>query len=354
MNRARTVHVVVPEGIEDPMRPSGGNTFDRRVCQALAAVGWSVCTRAVGGHWPWAGEAAHRALKEALGAVPDTSLVLVDGLVASAVPEVLVPASHRLRLVVLMHMPIGTRAGDGAYERECAVLSAAAAVVTTSCWTRRWLLAAYPLDPARLHVAHPGVDAAEPAAGTLHGGNLLCVGSVTPEKGHDVLVAALARIRDLAWQCRCVGSLAPAQGFVTELRRHIHIAGLVDRVVLTGPRTGPELEASYAEADALVLPSRAETYGMVMTEALARGLPVLATDVGGVPEALGVLPDGRRPGLLLPPDDVAALADSLRRWLSDVDLRRRLRDAAGQRRAALTGWSETAGRVAGVLVEVSR
>ena len=354
MNRPRTLHVIAPDGLDDPMRPSGGNTFDRRLCQTLGAVGWSVCIRPVRGEWPWAGETGRRALHEALGAVPDGSLVAVDGLVASAVPEVLVPASRRLGLVVLMHMPLGTRAGDVAHERECAVLSAAAAVVTTSDWSRRWLLAAYPLDPARLHVAHPGVDVAEPAVGSSHGSNLLCVGSVTPIKGHDVLVAALSQIADLKWQCRCVGALTRAPHFVTEVRRRICLAGLDDRVVLTGPRAGPELEASYADADALVLASRAETYGMVVTEALARALPVLASDVGGVPEALGVLPDGRRPGLLLPPEDVAALADSLRRWLSDLELRRGLRDAAGQRRAGLTGWSDTAERVADVLVEVSR
>lgn len=354
MNRARTVHVVVPEGIGDPLRPSGGNTYDRRLCQDLTAVGWSVRTRAVAGAWPWAGEAGRRALEEELGAIPAGSLVLVDGLVASAVPEVLVPASRRLRLVVLMHMPIGCRGGrDGSLERECAVLCSAAAVVTTSGWSRRWLLAAYSLDPARVHVARPGVDPAERAVGSGRGGNLLSVGAVTPGKGHDVLLAALTRIADLTWRCLCVGALTQAPDFVVELRRGIRTAGLDDRFLLTGPRTGRELEASYAEADTLVLASRSETYGMVVTEALARALPVLAPDVGGVPEALGVTPDGRRPGLLLPPGDVAALAGSLRRWLSEPALRHDLRDAARQRRSGLAGWSKTADRVAGVLVEVA-
>jgi glycosyltransferase involved in cell wall biosynthesis len=341
------------------LRPSGGNTYDRRLCQDLAAVGWSVRTRAVAGAWPWAGDAARRALEEALGAMPAGSLVLVDGLVASAVPEVLVPASRRLRLVVLMHMPIGCRDGrhgslePESLELECAVLSSAAAVVTTSGWSRRWLLEAYSLDPARVHVAHPGVDPAEPAVGSVRGGNLLCVGAVTPGKGHDVLLEALTRIADLTWRCLCVGALIRAPDFVADLRRGIHTAGLDDRFLLAGPRTGRELAASYAAADVLVLASRGETYGMVVTEALARGLPVLAPHVGGVPEALGVTPDGRRSGLLLPPGDVAALAGSLRRWLCDPALRDGLRDAARQRRAGLAGWSQTADRVARVLVEVT-
>lgn len=346
--------MVVPEGIEDPLRPSGGNTYDRRLCQELAAVGWSVRTRAVAGAWPRAGETARRRLGESLQALRAGALVLVDGLVASAAPEVLVPASVRLRLVVLMHMPVGRPGGgDDSLEREGAVLSSAAAVVTTSDWSRRWLLAAYNLDPAVVHVARPGVDAAEPAPGSGNGGSLLCVGAVTPGKGHDVLLAALARIDDLTWRCECVGALTPAPAFVEELRRGIRAAGLEERFLLTGARTGPDLQASYAAADALVLASRGETYGMVVTEALARALPVLATQVGGVPEALGVTPDGRLPGLLVPPGDVAVLAGSLRRWLGDPDLRHGLRDAARQRRALLTGWPETADRVARVLVEVA-
>jgi glycosyltransferase involved in cell wall biosynthesis len=336
MSAERVVHVVVPEGVDDPARPSGGNTYDRRLCQELAAAGWSAQPRLVAGH---------RALGRVLAGMPDGSLVLVDGLVGSAAPELLVPAAHRLRLVVLLHMPLDDL-------RECRVLSAAAAVVTTSAWTRRWLLSAYGLDPGRVHVAQPGVDEAEPAPGTPLGGNLLSVGAVMPAKGHDVLLAALARVADLGWQCHWVGSLARAPEFVTGLRRRIRDAGLEERIVLTGPRTGAGLEASYAVADVLALASRAETYGMVVTEALARGLPVLATDVGGVPEALGVAPDGRRPGVLVPAGDVEALAGSLRRWLTDAAWRQGLRDAARRRRAALAGWSETADRVARVLGEV--
>ena len=137
------------------------------------------------------------------------------------------------------------------------------------------------------------MDPADAAAGSEHGGNLLCVGAVIPGKGHDLLVAALGRTADLPWSCRCVGALTRATGFVHGLRRDIDAAGLADRFLLTGPLVERELEAAYAGADVVVLASRGETYGMVVTEALAHGLPVLATDVGGVSEALGTAP--RRP-----------------------------------------------------------
>jgi glycosyltransferase involved in cell wall biosynthesis len=229
------------------------------------------------------------------------------------------------------------------------VVRAAASVVTTSGWSRDWLLSAYGLDPVRVHVAHPGVEANPPAPGTPDGGDLLCVGAVTPGKGQDLLLAALQQVTGLPWRCTCVGALSVAPDFVAQLRQRARESGLDSRFVLIGPRSGSELAAAYAGADVLVLASRAETYGMVVTEALSRGLPVIAADVGGVPEALGFGADGTRPGLLVPPGDVAALAETLRLWLTDADMRAALRTAALQRRAGLSDWSETAYRVGRVL-----
>jgi hypothetical protein len=302
------VHFIVPEGIDDPARPSGGNTYDRRVRDGLRALGWTVHMRSIG----------------EVESIPDGAVVLIDGLIASPAPEVLVPQAQRLRQVVLLHMPIGD-------ERERAVLAAATAVVTTSEWTRRQLA------HEQVFVAEPGVDPAAVARGTAAGGNLLCVAAVTPGKGHDVLLDALALIDDLRWRCECVGSLDRDPAFAAAVRRRSHRVGFV------GPRTGVDLDRAYAAADLLVLPSRAETYGMVITEALARGVPVVAGKVGGVPQALG---DG---GLLVPAGDPAALATALRRWLTERSLRTRLRSAARERRATLRGWVDTTADVATAL-----
>ncbi len=151
---------------------------------------------------------------------------------------------------------------------------------------------------------------------------------MTREKGHDVLLDALAAAADLPWRCACVGSLEKDPAFAAGVRRRARDSGLGDRVRFAGPQTEPELEREYAAADLLVLASHAETYGMVVTEALARGVPVLAAEAGGVTKALGHGHDGTRPGLLIPPGDAAALGAALRRWLGDAELRGRLRRAA--------------------------
>jgi glycosyltransferase involved in cell wall biosynthesis len=347
------VHVIVPEGIDDPARPSGGNVYDRRVCRGLADLGWEVHEHAVPGAWPRPGPEALAALARAVGRIPDGALVLLDGLIASAAPEALVPHAPRLWQVVLVHMPLGHRppAGGGgevrARERE--VLSAAAAVITTSAWARQRLRELYALPADRVHVAEPGVDSAGLAPGSATGDALLCVAAVTPVKGHDVLLDALATAADLSWRCACVGSLDRDPAFAAGVRRRAREGGLDGRVCFPGPRTGPQLDRTYAASDLLVLASHAETYGMVVTEALARGLPVVAAEVGGVAESLGHGEDGTRPGLLVPPGDPAALGAALRAWLGDAELRRRLRRAARERRASLRGWPATTTVVAGVL-----
>jgi glycosyltransferase involved in cell wall biosynthesis len=354
-NAVSTVHVVVPDGIDDPQRTSGGNVYDREVCAELARAGWDVLLHEACGAWPWPDDAALCGLRATLAGIPDGAAVLVDGLVASPAADVLVSEAERLSLVVLVHMPLGDEPPGhvvpAAAAGERAVLQAARSVVTTSVWAREQLLAAYGLEPARVSVAVPGVRPAPASSPTAAGARLLCVGAVTPHKGHDVLVAALTRLADLHWCCLCVGSLGRDPNFVRRVRTDLAAAGLAARAQFVGVRTGAALDSCYGAADVLVHPSRGESYGMVVAEALARGLPVIGSDVGGVPEALGHASDGRRPGLLAAPGDVECLAAMLRRWLCEPGLRAGLRDAAGERRSTLQSWSATAAAIGRAVAE---
>lgn len=334
--------MVVPAGFDDPANPSGGNGYDQRLCAGLAGLGWDVTTHTVAGRWPDPDTAALAALQRALASLHDTSTVLVDGLVGCLAPQVMVPASRRLRVALLVHLPFGLAADDARLrEAESAVLSSAAAVVTTSAWIRDLLLSAYPLDPARVHVARPGVDGAPLARGLEDAAGLLCVAAVARHKGHDLLVSALARVPTRTWSCRCVGPLDREPEFVAEVRRDVKEAGIEEQVGFTGPLSGDDLDRAYDAAGVLLVPSRFESYGMVVLEALARGLPVIAFAVGGLPEAMGVTPGGRVPGILVAPEDPDALLLAIAQWLEDRDLRAFLRDAASERRATLAGWDTT-------------
>ncbi|MCE3551617.1 glycosyltransferase family 4 protein [Pseudonocardia sp. RS11V-5] len=340
---APVLAAVLPADVDDPQRPSGGNVYDRRVLARLAGVQ----EIAASGTWPAPSPGDRAALAASLAALPDGAVVLLDGLVACGVPEVVVPEAGRLRLVVLVHLPLADEAGaDPALaERERAVLRSAAAVVATSAWSAGRLAALHGL--AAVPVVTPGADPAPLAPGT-DGTSLLCVGSVTPTKGQDLLVGALARVAARSWRCRLVGPLGRAPGHVSLVRRELEKHGLADRVRLDGPLTGAALDEAYGAADLLVLPSRAEAFGMVVLEALARGIPVLATDVGGVREALGATLSGEMPGLLVAPH-ADALAAALRDWLDDPALRTRLRGAAHERRRTVPDWAASATALAAIL-----
>ncbi|WTJ88146.1 glycosyltransferase family 4 protein [Streptomyces sp. NBC_01538] len=351
----RSVHFVMPGGVDDPARPSGGNAYDRRISLDLPGFGWQVHKHAVTGEWPRPGADARAELARTLRDLPDGTVVMLDGLVACGVPEIIVPEAERLRLAVLVHLPLGDETGlDPADAAELdalerTTLRAVPSVIATSDWAVRRLVSHHGLAPERVHMAAPGADIAPLASGTDGVSRLLCVAAVTPRKGQHRLVEALASVTDLPWSCVCVGGLEQDPEYVAELRALIARHGLQDRLTLAGPQAGAQLDASYAAADLMVLTSYAETYGMAVTEALARGIPVLATDVGGLPEAVGRAPDGGVPGILVPPENPAALAAELRGWFGEADVRRRLKAAARGRRAALDGWAATARSLAGVL-----
>ena len=350
-----TLYALLPEAVRDPRRPSGGNTYDSRLLTELEGLGWRVEEHLVAGRWPVPDEAGRRSLAEVAARSPAGGLVLVDGLVASGSPEVLVPLARRASLVLLVHLPLG---GAG----ELAVLRAASAVITTSAWSRDRLLELHGLVGsvgARFHVVEPGVDPAPLTAGTPAGGRLLCVGAVTPLKGQDLLVDALGSLTDLPWRCLCAGSLEIDVPFADEVVRRARAADIADRVSFTGPLRSEELADAYASADLLVQPSRVETYGMVVTEALARGVPVAASSAGGLPSTLrgpsgeagaeGTVEATDLPGFLVAVEDPPALAAGLRSWLTDADLRDRLRQCAAARSSRLLPWSGTARHVAALL-----
>lgn len=348
---APAVHFVVPEGIDDPKRPSGGNVYDRRVAEELPRFGWTVLEHPVPGNWPAPEPSDRTRLDDVLARLADGSVVLVDGLIASAAQS-LVSAARRLRIAVLLHMPLAETSSAQAIARvEADVLNAAAAVVTTSAWTRAWVVSHHGVPAERVLAAVPGVDPSQPASGSTSGRNLLCVGPVTEAKGYDVMVAALAQIADLDWRCTFAGALDLEPDFVRSLSAQAERTGIADRLVLAGPLPGPALDDVRSATDLVVSPSRREAYGMAIVEGLARGIPVIASDVGGHREAVGAS-DGTLPGVLVPVNDATSLAAALRQWLTDAPTRARWRNSAGRRRRELAGWPETARNVAAVLQEI--
>jgi glycosyltransferase involved in cell wall biosynthesis len=334
MTRGRVVHFIVPDGLDDPERVSGGNVYDRRIREGLTAAGWIVARS----------EAADDdAVAKSLSRVPVGGTVLVDGLVAAWNPDAIEQAAARSRLVVLAHMIVDTFSGADAAraDRERQALGHAAAVIATSNWTASELVRRGTVDESRVTVAVPGSVAGPIARGEA--GELLCVGAVAAHKGQDILLSALGALRGLDWTCTIVGSRDTDPEFAGRVASTAATFG--SRVRMTGVLHPDALANAYQRSGLLIAPSRTESFGMAIADAGGRALPVTAAAVGGIPEA--VAGGG---ALLVNPDDPAALADALSRWMTDPALRARLRDEAVQARRRAPRWNDTVAQVERVLV----
>lgn len=336
MTGRRIVHVVVPDGFDDPHRVSGGSIYDRRLARTLPAHGWQVGVVRAG-----ADPAA------ALAALPEGSAVLLDGLVARRIPAAVEAEAERLRVVVLAHMVSAAfpAAHPDDVEGERRALCAARHVIATSDWTRDEVTAHAGVPGERITVAVPGTDDAPAAEGTPSGTALLCLGVVAPHKGQDVLVDTLALLdRTPSWTCMIAGSLTTHPAFAQRVRDIAAGAGVADRVRMPGVLTGAELADAYRRTDLLVAPSRVEASGMAIAEALRRGIPVVATSAGGIPQTVA-----GGAATLVPPGQPAALRDVLDRWMTDPSLRRRVKAEALGARTRLPRWADTAAVVADAL-----
>ena len=342
------VHVVVPGPLD---QRTGGYIYDRRVVEGLQALGWTVRVHALAGRFPPAAAAARAPAADAIARMSPGTLPVVDGLALPAFAEL--EARLPRPWVALVHHPLALETGLSPAEArafadmEHRLLARAARVIVTSPGTRRDL-AAYDLDGAQIGVVCPGTDPAPLARGSAGPGlALLCVATLTPRKGHLVLLDALGELTDLHWHLTCVGSAerdpACAQAIVAALDR----LDLHERVSLVGERAAAEVAPFYDRADLFILASYHEGYGMALTEALARGLPVIATRAGAIPDTVPA-----DAGLLVPPGDPPALAAALRDVMTEPDLRARLAAGARAARRNLPGWSDAARAFAAELAGV--
>jgi glycosyltransferase involved in cell wall biosynthesis len=335
--------------------PTGGYAYDREVLARLPAAGVAVTHLALPGGYPDPSPDDLARTGDLVAATPRDAVLLIDGLAYGAMPAALIDRFDR-PIVALVHHPLCLEAGlapsriETLRALETDALARARRVIVTSPMTARTLAADFGVPPGRIAVAVPGTDPAPRARGSANGClRLLAVGSVVPRKGYDILVRALeidAGAHERDWHLHIVGALDRSQPTVEALREQIMRSGLAARIELAGPMARADLDALYDQADIFVLASHYEGYGMVLAEALARGLPIVTTTGGAAAETV---PDSA--ALKVPPGDAGALQQALRHLMGDAALRRQLADAAWSAGERLPRWSDTAATIANVLKE---
>ncbi len=331
------LHWIVPGPLD---QRTGGYIYDRRIVDGLRALGWSIEVHELPGRFPDPDEEAIRAADAAVDRIGG-DLTVIDGLALLAFEGQI----ERLdgRWIALIHHPLSMETGLSADEMarlvtiEGTLMHRALGLIVTSPGTRRDL-SGFDIDPARVTVVLPGVEPAAPARGTGGEGprQLLTVGSLTRRKGHLTLLEALAGLMDLDWHLNLVGSAAWDPEHALEIEQKVEALGLLKRVTQIGERDDDGLSQLYDGADLFVLASHHEGYGMVLTEALARGLPIVSTTAGAIPETVP-----ERAGVLVPPGDSGALADAIREVLTDQDDYQRLTEGASEARRNLQSWEES-------------
>ena len=333
--------------------PSGGSVYNRRMAEALAKRGWTVGVQELDDSFPFPTTAALQHASEVLSRVPSDSLVVVDGLAYGAMPDVIKKQSGRLRLIAIVHLPLAAAVGLDAEVAgrfalsERRALAHARRVVVTGASTLS-LMADSGLSHNDVVVVEPGTDPAALAAGSGSADvHLLTVATLNPGKGHQILIEALALVPHRRWRLTCVGSLTRHPETTDMVRHTISRLGLDAQVSLVGELNATDVGVRYDRCDVMVIASLRETYGMVVAEALARGLPVVATATGAIPALVG-----DDAGLVVPPGDRVALAAALSRMIDDAAFR--TRSAAGARRVRerLLDWDEAAGRLETALLAV--
>jgi glycosyltransferase involved in cell wall biosynthesis len=314
---------------------TGGYLFDRHIVEGLRARARDVRVIELTARHPQADAAT-------LAGLADGARTVVDGLALANLGEVLAAQARRLRLVAFVHGPLALETGLSPAEAQQAAQLEAALLLRLRgvlCPSRRTAAAveSYGVSQDRIAIVPPGTakpnKRLRPRRGPVRA--LLCVANLVPRKGHRLLVEALARLRALDWNLLCIGSLERDPPTVRSVRQMISAAGLGRRITLVGERPAHAVAHAYRAADAFVLPSFHEGYGMAYAEAMAHGLPVIGTVAGAIPETVP-----RAAGLLVPPGDPAALARALRRVIAEPALAARL--AAGSRAAGarLPEWPQ--------------
>jgi glycosyltransferase involved in cell wall biosynthesis len=326
----------------------------------LRARGWTVDVKELDASFPRPTPAALAEAAAVLAAIPDEATVVVDGLVFGAMAAEAEREASRLHLIALVHLPLAAEIGIGREDAirfeasERRALASARRVIVTGHATAIELQR-YGVRRDAIVVVEPGTDRAPLATGSRSGPgdplHLVSVAAITPGKGHEILLRALGRLRHRPWRLTCAGSVERHPATVARLRDVLRDLlpddGLDDRVSFAGELDAEELAALYDSADLFVHPTLHETYGMVVAEALARGLPVVSTATGAIPDLVGA-----EAGLLVRPGDAVALADALSAVLEDDHLRERLAAGARQVRDRLPTWDDATDKIAGALARL--
>ncbi len=335
--------------------PTGGYRYDREIINAWKNSGVEVSLISIKGNYPFPTKADKQSALEEIEKLPKANIAVVDGLLGGASPEFLEKLSKALPVVALIHHPLclenglDKKSAKSLENNEQVGLQFASAIVTTSPATTQTVSNLFKYEKTNIHNVLPGVERGEISDGSKNSTtNLLCVGSVIKRKGHKDLLLALANITHLDWHLDCIGSTDFDQTLFAELKQTLEAKSLANKITFHGSVSEEIISQAYENADIFVLPSLYEGYGMAYAEAIVRGLPVIATKAGAIPDTVP-----ETCGILVEPSDIQALSNALEKMISDKALRNQYREATLQAEPFFPTWQSSSKAFLQILKDIS-
>lgn len=335
------IRFIIPGDINTP---TGGYRYDRSILQEWERQNVAVDLVSLPGHYPMPSKSEQQLALNILDECDEADVAVVDGLAGGSFPELLAACSDSTPCVSLLHHPLCLESGINRHdatlleERERAGLAFVKAVITTSPATSKTVAELFDFPASAIHTVEPGVTRAAPVKfRTVEPLSILSVGSITERKGHDVLIKALAALKHLPWTLTVIGPQDLDKRLFEGLIELCQTLELADRVRFFDSLSEHDLNEHYDKADIFALASRYEGYGMAYAEAIVRGIPVIGTTAGAIPDTVP-----KQAGLLVPVDDSEALSQAIGSLLQDDTLRRRLHEGALSAEPEFPTWSGTA------------
>lgn len=328
---------------------TGGYSYDRHILDGLQSLGWQIKSISLGEGYPFPSKAQLDYAASLLLDLEEGVPLLIDGLALGVLPDLVSLLAARHPIVGLVHHPLALESGldfnqvVSLQESEKKSLTYVKKVVANSNKTARDLTGFYKVPSKNVLVVLPGTiqqlkasiskSIAKKSPEVIH---LLSVGAVIPRKAFHTLVEALYPLKSLSWTLSIAGDVARDVGAYAKLQEAIRRCSLVDRINVLGTVSDLELQQLYTSSDLFVSASLYEGYGMVFAEAMANGLPIVATTGGAITDTVP-----NKAGLLVEPGNVASLSNAIKLLIEDHDVRTKLSQGAILAAKQQPTWEES-------------
>jgi len=316
------LHFLIPGDIDTL---SSCYIYDKRLVEGLKKKGHDVEVYRLGDDFPFPSEDSLNHCHKVIKSIPSAEPIIIDSLAFGTIPSILKEVSATNPIVALIHLPLSMDPNYSAYQRtlftspEMEAFSLATKFVVSSEYTFEILLN-LGIEAHKINLIIPGIDhfpqkknyPEKPA-------KLLSIANLCRSKDHAILVRALTALKDKDWVLHCYGNLDMDRDCLADFQAMIRKNSLQKKILVHATISGKELSDAYLDADLFVHPSDFEIYGMALAEALAHGIPVIASTGGGICKTVPA-----KMGQFFKPSDVYGLQSILEELFENPDVYKKL------------------------------